>query len=164
MRAGVDPERAAARGVSSEDVVHAVEQQNAQVAAGQIGQPPVPAGQTFQFTMTTLGRLETTEQFDDIIVKTDAEGRTIRLKDVARTELGAIAYDQICSLDGQPSVALSIYQLPGSNALDTARQVRRSSRTCRSGFRTGSPGRSCTTRRRSSRSRSTKCSTPSGTP
>src|SRR4029079_9684852 len=99
-------------------------QQNVQVAAGQIGQPPVPEGQTFQFTMTTLGRLMTTEQFDDIIIKTDAQGRAIRVKDVARTQLGAIAYDQVCSLDGQPSVALSIFQLPGSNALDTAKSVR----------------------------------------
>ena len=124
MRVWLDPDRAAARGVTADDVVHAIEQQNAQVAAGQIGQPPVPDGQTFQFTMTTLGRLATTDEFDNIIVKTDASGRTIRLKDVARSELGAIAYDQICSLDGQDSVALSIYQLPSSNALDTARQVR----------------------------------------
>ena len=124
MRVWLDPDRAAARGVTADDVVHAVEQQNSQVAAGQIGQPPVPDGQTFQFTMTTLGRLANVEEFEDIIVKTDAAGRTIRLKDVARAELGAIAYDQICSLDGQDSVALSIYQLPGSNALDTARTVR----------------------------------------
>lgn len=124
MRVWLDPDRAAARGVTADDVVHAIEQQNSQVAAGQIGQPPVPEGQTFQFTMTTLGRLTTTDEFDNIIVKTDASGRTIRLKDVARSELGAIAYDQICSLDGQDSVALSIYQLPSSNALDTARQVR----------------------------------------
>jgi multidrug efflux pump len=124
MRVWLDPDRAAAREVSADDVVHAIEQQNAQVAAGQIGQPPVPAGQTFQFTMTTLGRLMQTEEFEDIIIKTDQQGRAIRLKDVARIELGAINYDQICSLDGKPSVALSIYQLPGSNALDTALKVR----------------------------------------
>ncbi|WP_437224448.1 efflux RND transporter permease subunit [Planctomicrobium sp. SH661] len=125
MRVWLDPDRATARGVSAEDVIHAIEQQNSQVAAGQIGQPPVPDGQVFQFTMTTLGRLVTDEQFDDIIIKTDSQGRAIRLKDVARSELGAIAYDQICSLDGKPSVALSIYQLPGSNALDTAAQVKK---------------------------------------
>ncbi|MFO1092796.1 MAG: multidrug efflux RND transporter permease subunit [Planctomycetaceae bacterium] len=124
MRLWLDPDRAAARDVTADDVVHAIEQQNVQVAAGQIGQPPVPEGQTFQFTMTTLGRLMTTEQFDDIIIKTDAQGRAVRVKDVARTQLGAIAYDQVCSLDGQPSVALSIFQLPGSNALDTANAVR----------------------------------------
>lgn len=124
LRVWLDPETAAERSVTADDVVHAIQQQNSQVAAGQIGQPPVATGQTFQFTMTTLGRLATTDQFDNIIVKSDAEGRTIRLKDVARTELGAIAYDQVCSLDGKPSVALSVYQLPGSNALDTAKQVR----------------------------------------
>ncbi len=124
LRVWLDPDKAAARSVTSDDVVRAIQQQNAQVAAGQIGQPPVARGQTFQFTMTTLGRLTTTEQFDNIIVKSDAQGRTIRLKDVARSELGAIAYDQSCYLDGQPSVALSIYQLPSSNALDTAKQVR----------------------------------------
>ena len=125
LRVWLDPEKAAARSVTSDDVVRAIQQQNSQVAAGQIGQPPVATGQTFQFTMTTLGRLATTEQFDDIIVKSDGAGRTIRLKDVARTELGAIAYDQVCSLDSKPSVALSVYQLPSSNALETAKQVRR---------------------------------------
>ncbi|WP_437200927.1 efflux RND transporter permease subunit [Planctomicrobium sp. SH664] len=123
MRVWLDPDRAAARGVTANDIVRSIEQQNSQVAAGQIGQPPVPDGQVFQFTMTTLGRLATIDQFDDIIVKTDNQGRAIRLKDVARSELGAIAYDQICSLDGKPSVALSIYQLPGSNALKTAAAV-----------------------------------------
>ena len=99
-------------------------QQNIQVAAGQIGQPPVPNGQVFQYTMTTLGRLEDTEQFANIILKTDTDGRIVRLRDVARIELGAQGYDQTCTLDGQPSVALSIYQRPGSNALNTADLVK----------------------------------------
>ncbi len=124
LRVWLDPDKAASRSVSADDVIHAIQQQNAQVAAGQIGQPPVATGQSFQFSLTTLGRLATTDEFDNIIVKSDGEGRTTRLKDVARSELGAIAYDQSCFLDGQPSVALSIYQLPGSNALETAKQVR----------------------------------------
>jgi multidrug efflux pump len=124
MRIWLDPERAAVRGVTADDVVRAIEQQNTQVAAGQIGQPPVPSGQVFQYTITTLGRLVEESQFDNIVVKTDNTGRVTRLKDVARSELGALGYDQACSLDGSPSVALSVYQLPGSNALDTARQVR----------------------------------------
>ena len=124
LRVWLDPDKAASRSVSADDVIHAIQQQNAQVAAGQIGQPPVAKGQAFQFSLTTLGRLATTDEFDNIIIKSDDEGRTTRLKDVARSELGAIAYDQSCFLDGQPSVALSIYQLPGSNALDTAQQVR----------------------------------------
>jgi multidrug efflux pump len=104
--------------------VQAIEQQNAQVAAGQIGQPPVSSGQVFQYTMNTLGRLSDQEQFGDMIVRSDGEGRLVRLRDVARIELGALAYDQVCTLDGQPTVALSIYQLPGTNALETAREVR----------------------------------------
>ena len=124
MRVWLDPEQLAMRSLDAADVVRAIEQQNTQVAAGQIGQPPAPNGQAFQYTMTTLGRLADTEQFGDMILRTDGQGRVIRLHDVARTELGALAYDQVCTLDGQPSVALSIYQLPGTNALQTARQVR----------------------------------------
>jgi multidrug efflux pump len=124
MRIWLDPDRLAVRKLDAADVVHAIEQQNTQVAAGQIGQPPAPNGQAFQYTMTTLGRLENPEQFDNMIVHSDPDGRVVRLRDVARTELGALAYDQVCTLDGKPSVALSIYQLPGSNALETARLVR----------------------------------------
>ena len=74
--------------------------------------------------MSTLGRLSDEEEFANMIVTSDKEGRITRLSDIARTELGAIAYDQICSLNGKSSVGLSIYQLPGSNALETAQQVR----------------------------------------
>ena len=124
MRLWLDPEKMATRNLTASDVVAAVSQQNLQVAAGQIGQPPVPQGQVFQYTMTTLGRLVDADQFADIILKTDDTGRLVRLRDVARIEMGAEAYDQTCTLDGEPSVALSIYQLPGSNALKTATVVR----------------------------------------
>ena len=125
MRIWLDPDKLAARDLTAADAVHAVEQQNAQVAAGQIGQPPAPNGQAFQYTINTLGRLTDPEQFADIILKTDLEGRAVRMKDVtSRIELGAVGYDQICTLDGKPSVALSIYPLPGTNALETARRVR----------------------------------------
>jgi len=124
MRIWLDPERMAQRNLSATDVARAIEQQNVQVAAGQIGQPPAPNGQVFQYTMSTLGRLAEDEQFGDMIIRSDDEGRIVRLHDIATTELGAMAYDQVCTLDGKPSVALSIYQLPGSNALDTAQQVR----------------------------------------
>ncbi|MCI0463196.1 MAG: efflux RND transporter permease subunit [Gemmataceae bacterium] len=123
MRLWLDPGKMAARGLSASDVVQAIQQQNIQVAAGQIGQPPVPSGQVFQYTMTTLGRLANPEQFRDMILKSE-DGRIVRMRDVARIELGALAYDQTCTLDGRPSVALSIYQLPGSNALEVARTVR----------------------------------------
>jgi multidrug efflux pump subunit AcrB len=124
MRIWLDPERMAYRGLTSTDVVAAIEQQNAQVAAGQIGQPPVPSGQVYQYTMSTKGRLRDSEEFAEMIIKNDKEGRVVRLRDVARLELGAQAYDQVCTLDGKPSVALSIYQRPGSNALKTAQLVR----------------------------------------
>src|SRR5262249_28407972 len=113
MRVWLNPRKMSAYGLSASDVQHAIEAQNIQVAAGQIGQPPVPAGQAFQYTMTTLGRLSDAEQFKHIIVKTGADGRLVHLEDVAEVELGALSYDQTCTLDGQPSVALSVYQLPG---------------------------------------------------
>jgi multidrug efflux pump len=124
MRVWLDPERMSVRNLSATDVVTAIEQQNSQVAAGQIGQPPAPQGQVFQYTMSTLGRLTDDEEFDQMILRTGTDGRIIRVRDVARSELGALGYDQLCTLDGKPSVALSVYQLPGSNALDTATSVK----------------------------------------
>ncbi|MFN9373265.1 MAG: efflux RND transporter permease subunit [Planctomycetaceae bacterium] len=137
MRVWLDPDRLAVRHLTASDIVQAIEQQNAQVAAGQIGQPPVSSGQVFQYTMNTLGRLSDQEQFGDMIVRSDAGGRLVRLRDVARIELGALAYDQVCTLDGQPTVALSIYQLPGTNALETARDVRQRMDELKERFPTG---------------------------
>ncbi len=125
MRLWLDPDKMASRMLTTSDVVKAIEQQNTQVAAGQLGQPPVATGQVFQLTMSTMGRLADVEQFANMILKTDALGRIVRLTDVANIELGAQAYDQTCTLNGEPSVALSIYQLPGSNALDTAKRMRK---------------------------------------
>ena len=124
MRIWLDPDRMAGHSLSATDVVTAIEQQNAQVAAGQIGQPPAPKGQVFQYTMSTLGRLTDDKEFDQMILRSDASGRIIRIRDVARSELGALGYDQLCTLDKSPSVALSVYQLPGSNALSTANSVK----------------------------------------
>jgi multidrug efflux pump subunit AcrB len=124
MRLWLDPEKLASRGLTGSDVVSAIEQQNAQIPAGQVGQPPAPSGQAFQYTINTLGRLAIPEQFADMILKTADNGAPVRVKDVSRTELGALAYDQTCTLDGKPSVAMSVYQLPGSNALETARRVK----------------------------------------
>jgi multidrug efflux pump len=124
MRLWLDPDKMAYRGITSADVVRAIEQQNTQVAAGQIGQPPIDTGQVYQFTMSTMGRLIDEEQFADMILKNDGEGRFVRMRDVADVKLGALVYNQTCTLDGRPSVALSVYQLPGSNALDVATKVR----------------------------------------
>jgi multidrug efflux pump subunit AcrB len=125
MRIWLDPGKMAFRQLSASDLVTAVGQQNIQVAAGQVGQPPVPAGQTSQFPLITLGRLIEVEQFNEMILKASKDGTAIvRLKDVGKSELGAQSYDQSCTMDGKPSVALSIYQLPGSNALKVASAVR----------------------------------------
>jgi multidrug efflux pump subunit AcrB len=123
MRLWLDPQKLAAYGLNPADVIAAVNAQNIQVAAGQIGQPPTPGGQVFQYTMTTLGRLENTDQFGDIVLKS-SNGSLVYMRDVANIELGAQSYDQTCTLNGRPSVALSIYQLPGSNALEVATKVK----------------------------------------
>ncbi len=123
MRVWLDPQRLAGYQLNPEDVIKAVQAQNIQVAAGQIGQPPTPSGQVFQYTMTTLGRLESAAQFGSIVIKSE-NGSLVRLRDVADIELGAQSYDQTCTLDGKPSVALSVYQLPGSNALQVAQRVK----------------------------------------
>ena len=171
LRAWLDPQKMASRNLSAMDVVTAISQQNLQVAAGQIGQQPVPIGQQFQLTINTLGRLVEPEQFGAIILKAGGQSNPqlnssgggsnspeaqnpggqsgemvsqgaidqgsassperalpqapgiVRLRDVARVELGSRQYDQTCTLDGRPSVAVSIYQLSGSNALETAEGV-----------------------------------------
>ena len=137
MRVWLDPNRLAARNLTGDDVVRALREQNVQVAAGQLGQPPVAAGVDFQYTMTTLGRLTEPEQFADIVVKTGARGETTRLKDVARIELGAKNQDTRCMLDGKPSVGLAIFQLPGSNALATADLIRERMETLQANFSMG---------------------------
>ncbi len=123
MRLWLDPQKLARYGLNPQDVITQVQAQNIQVAAGQIGQPPTPNGQVFQYTMTTLGRLEDTEQFGNIVLKS-SNGALLYMRDVAKLELAAQSYDQICTLNGQPTVALSIYQLPGSNALKVAQKVK----------------------------------------
>ncbi len=138
MRVWLDPERLAVLGTTAPDVLLALREQNVQVAAGAIGRPPVPAGELFQYTLTTLGRLTEAEEFGDIIVKSGQSGQIVRLKDVVTAkrqsadgqslggiELGAKSQDTACTLDGSPSVGLAIYQLPGSNALDTAKTIRK---------------------------------------
>src|SRR5262245_22989547 len=137
MRIWLDPGKMEYRKLAANDVVRAIEQQNVQVAAGQVGQPPVPKGQVFQYTITTLGRLADPEQFEDIILKTTPEGGIVRLRDVAKIEMGAQGYDQTCTMNGKPTVALSVYQLPGSNALEVARLVRAKMAELRNRFPAG---------------------------
>lgn len=120
----VDPDKLASRSLTANDVVAAVREQNVPLAAGQIGQPPAGSGQQNQFTLTALGRLSLPEQFENIILRADSDGRMVRIKDVARVELGARSQDIRCQLDGKPSVGMMIYQLPDANALATADRVR----------------------------------------
>jgi multidrug efflux pump len=145
MRVWLNPEKMAALNLATTDVIRAVQNQNSQAAVGQIGQQPMMPGQLFQLTMSTLGRLEEVEQFGDIVIKTNAgtseekdlSKPVVRLRDVARVELGAQQYDQVCHLDGQPSVGLAVYQSPGSNALDVADRVKKKMEELRQNFPSG---------------------------
>jgi multidrug efflux pump subunit AcrB len=136
MRLWLDPQKLAAYNLNAQDVIQAVQAQNIQVAAGQIGQPPTPSGQVSQYIITTLGRLENTDQFANIVLKNNGQS-LVYLKDAANIELGAQSYDQTCTLDGLPSVALSIYQLPGSNALEVAQSVKQRMRQLKAHFPPG---------------------------
>ncbi len=125
MRVWLDPQKLKARDLTTEDVMAAVREQNVQVAAGQIGQPPIQPGKatSFQYTVTTQGRLSDVEQFENIVVKADGI-RITRIRDVARVELGAQTYDQFNLKEGEPTANIGIYQLPGSNALQVVQKVR----------------------------------------
>ncbi len=124
MRVWLDPEKLKMRGLTSMDVLNAIQEQNVQVAAGKIGEAPAPEGQLFEYTINTTGRLTTVEDFEGIVLRSGKEGRFLYLKDVARVELGAQAYQWSVSYNGKPSIAIGIYQLPGANALQIAESVR----------------------------------------
>jgi multidrug efflux pump len=120
MRIWLDPDKLQSRNLTVNDVIRVLREQNVQVAAGQIGQSPVPKGQDFQYTLSTLGRLVDADQFENIILKTGSEGEVTYLRDVSRTELGARNQDTLSRLDRRPSSGVAVFLLPGANALDTA--------------------------------------------
>ena len=124
MRIWLYPDKLKARGLTSTDVVSAVREQNTQVAAGQIGQEPSPVDQNFQFTVNMRGKLNTTEEFENIIVKTTPDGGMIRVRDVARVELGSQSYNVSSQLNGQPSAAMAVFLQPEANALEVAESVK----------------------------------------
>ena len=124
MRVWLDPDRLAARRLTVTDVVGAIREQNAQVAAGVLGAPPAPADTTFQLSVNARGRLTTEEQFSDIIVRATPEGQITRVRDIGRVELGADAYALRSLLDNQAAVGIGIFQRPGSNAIEASNQVR----------------------------------------
>ncbi|TWT31353.1 efflux RND transporter permease subunit [Blastopirellula retiformator] len=124
MRVWLDIERMTYLDLSPGDVVAAVRGQNVQVAAGVIGQPPTDDTGAFQLNVTTQGRLQEPEEFEQIIVKRGDDGRVTRLGDIARLELGAQDYSRISYLDGKPAIAVIVYQRPGTNAVDTTNQIK----------------------------------------
>jgi len=124
MRLWLQPDRIAERGLNADDVLNAVRSQNVQVAAGTIGAAPNPSPLNIQMPVTTKGRLESVEEFEDIIVSTSASGGITRLKDVARVELGASQYALRSLLNNDQAVALPIFQAPGANAIDISDNAR----------------------------------------
>jgi hydrophobe/amphiphile efflux-1 (HAE1) family protein len=124
MRIWLDPEKVASRGLTADDVVRAIREQNIQVAAGQLGAPPLPSATEFQVAINAKGRLTTEDDFRSIVVKTGAEGQVTRLKDVARVELGADTYALRALLDNKAAAAIPIFQRPGSNAIAISEHVR----------------------------------------
>ncbi|MEJ2719039.1 MAG: efflux RND transporter permease subunit, partial [Deltaproteobacteria bacterium] len=125
MRVWLDPNKLEYRRITTTDVVNAIKNQNIQVAAGQIGQSPAPAGQDFQLPVNTLGRLSDVAQFGDIIIKAEKGNRVTRVKDVASVDLGGKKYDTFSYLNGAPAATILVYQEPGSNALQVADTVRK---------------------------------------
>ena len=123
MRVWLDPNQLQVRSLVPQDVIQAIQQQSQQVTAGQVGMPPTPPGQAFQYTLNVNGRLDDPEQFNDIIVKTGDSGDVTRVRDVGHVELGAQTYSQIFSLDNKPSVGIGVFQSPGANALEVEKAV-----------------------------------------
>ncbi|MEI9947855.1 MAG: efflux RND transporter permease subunit [Pseudomonadota bacterium] len=125
MRVWLDPDKVAARSITASDVVRALREQNIQVAAGTLGQPPSPRSASFQLSINARGRLVEEAEFGRVIVKTSADGAHVRLSEIARIELGANQYALRSRLDNRPAVAIPVFQSPGSNALALSDAVRK---------------------------------------
>ncbi|WP_221077486.1 efflux RND transporter permease subunit [Agarivorans albus] len=124
MRIWLNPDRMASLGVTVDDAIASIQEQNIQVAAGRIGAAPVPRDQQFQYTLSTKGRLSHPEEFEEIIIRSNPDGSAVYLKDISRIELGAASYDAEAMLDNKASALLFIYQASGANALEVAKGVR----------------------------------------
>ncbi|MDW9434078.1 efflux RND transporter permease subunit [Sinorhizobium meliloti] len=123
MRIWMNPDRMQALGLTATDLTSAIQAQNAQASAGQLGSPPATSGQQLQLTIMAQGRLATEEDFSNVIVRTNTEGALVRLRDVARVELGAQSYDTASTFNGQPSATVVVYQSADANALAVSRAV-----------------------------------------
>jgi HAE1 family hydrophobic/amphiphilic exporter-1 len=123
MRVWLDPNKLQVRGLMPQDVILAIQQQSQQVTAGQVGAPPTPPGQAFQYTLNVNGRLDDNAEFEDIIVKTGNSGDVTRVRDVGWVELGAQTYSQVFSLNKRPAAGIGVFQTPGANALEVEKAV-----------------------------------------
>ncbi|MDJ0992442.1 MAG: multidrug efflux RND transporter permease subunit [Dinoroseobacter sp.] len=123
MRMWMDPDRMAGLGLTPSDLIDAIREQNLEVSAGQIGTPPIPTGQQFQYTIKSQGRLTTVDEFENIVLRTGDAGSIVRIRDVARVELGSDYYNASGRFSGNAATVLAIYQAPGANALAVAERV-----------------------------------------
>ncbi len=137
MRIWLDPEKMKARGLTVSDLSAALQQQNVQVTAGQIGTPPSPANVAFQYTLNVAGRLDDPAQFADVVVKTGSDGKLTRVRDIGRVELGAQTYSQIFRLDDKAAAGLAVFLAPGANALNVATEVKKRMEELRKSFPQG---------------------------
>ena len=135
MRVWVKPDLLAKLGLTVPDLTRAVQQQSTVNPAGKVGAEPAPHGKEMTYTLRAQGRLQTPEEFGQIVVRENPDGSTVRLKDVARIELGAQNYDQISRFRGQPAAIVAVYQAPGSNALAMADGVKKTMKELKGGSR-----------------------------
>jgi len=124
MRIWVKPDQLAKLGLTVPDITNAIREQNVIAPAGKIGGPPAVAGTQFTYQVRTKGRLSTAEEFGNVVVRSNSDGSQVRIKDIARVELGTLSYDAISRLNGGPAAILSIYQLPGANGLEVASEIK----------------------------------------
>jgi HAE1 family hydrophobic/amphiphilic exporter-1 len=124
MRLWLDPARLAERGLTATNLLTALQEQNVQVAAGEVGQPPIREGQDYQISVRAIGRLTEPKEFDNIILKTGTDGTLVRLKDIGHAELGAENYGSMLRFNGYDTMGIGVSQLPGANALDVDRVVK----------------------------------------
>ena len=137
MRIWLNPDKLAAYGLTASDVVQALQAQNVQIAGGTLGQPPMPMQNAFQFIVNSQGRLITTDEFRNVIIKSGTDGRLLKVGDIARVELGARDYQTNSYLNGNPAVAVVIFQRPGSNAIATADKLKEAMRNLKKTFPKG---------------------------
>src|SRR5688572_8291587 len=137
MRVWINPERMARLGITTSEVAAALRAQNAQYAAGRIGTEPAPPGQSYTYTVTATGRLVEPEEFGEIVIRAQGSSGILKLKDIARIELGALNYDTSNTLDGEPTIGMATYLQPGANALEVADLVRAKMQELRPAFPEG---------------------------